>query len=84
MKKILDVLRMYEADWKLAKFASSEEKTYAVLLPRDSKLSIEQAIKKRRAILIRMDGNGGILVQDLRAVPSHKKLAFWKRLFRWR
>ena len=41
MKKILDVLRMYEADWKLAKFASSEEKTYAVLLPRDSKLSIE-------------------------------------------
>ena len=82
--KLLKIAQMYGEGWRPAKIATSEDKSYAVLLPRDSKLSLEQAIKRRQAIIIVMDGNGKITVQDLRAVSSHRKLSWWQRIFRWR
>lgn len=82
--RLLKIAQMYGEEWRPAKIATSESKAYAVLLPRDSKLSVEQAIKRRQAIMILMDENGRLEVRDLRAISPHKKLSWWKRIFRWR
>ena len=82
--RLLKIAQMYGEGWRPAKIATSENKAYAVLLPRDSKLSLEQAIKRREAIIILMDEEGKLEVRDLRAVSPHKKLSWWKRIFGWR
>ncbi len=82
--KFMKMAQMYDEAWRPVKIATSEEKSYAVLLPRDSKWTMEQAIKRRQAIIITMDENGKITVQDLRALPPNKRPPWWQRLFKWR
>ena len=80
---LLQIARMYEDEWRLARVETSADKSYAFLLPRNCKLSLKQAIKRRKALVITMDRHGKLSIQDLRKMPPRRKDSWWKHIFGW-
>ncbi len=80
---LLKLAQLYKDEWRPAKIETSASKSYAFLLPRDSKLSLAQAIKQREALVITLDQNGKVTIQDLRRTAPKKKEPWWKNIFGW-
>ncbi len=80
---LLEIAQMYKDEWRLVRVETSATKSYAFLLPRNCKLSLKQAIKRRKALVITMDSNGRLSIQDLRKTPPKGKDAWWKNIFGW-
>ncbi len=76
---LLNLVKMYSDEWKLAMVRTSEDKSRALLLPRGSKLSIQQAIKRHKGMIITVDKDGNVTSQNL----ADKHGPWWKNVFRW-
>ncbi|GEM_PF-6059736 len=80
---LLQIAQMYRDEWRLSRMHSTADKSYVYMLPRGCKLSLKEAIKHRKALIITMDREGKISFQDLRKTPSPKKGGWWKNIFGW-
>ena len=80
---LLEIAKMHEDEWRLARIDMSADKSYAFLTLRGSRLSLKQAIKRREALVITLDKDGKVTVQDLRKTAPRKKDSWLKNVFGW-